>query len=68
MAQHEPGTVERAFQLARSGTCKTLAEIRAQLIKERHVGVSEHLVGPSLRRDLTRLCAEARRGDEPAPG
>lgn len=68
MSQHEPGTVERAFQLARSGTCRTLADIRAQLIRERYAGVSEHLVGPSLRRDLTRLCAAARRGDGSTPG
>ena len=65
MSAIAPGTVERAFELARSGDCATLSDIRARLIREHYTAVSEHLTGPSLRRDLTRLCREARaaRGD-----
>lgn len=56
------GTVQRAFELARTGGYASVAEIRAQLIKERFTSVNEHLTGPSLRRDLAKLCKEARAG------
>lgn len=55
-----PCTVERAYQLARSGDCRGLAEIAAALKRERHEAVDAHLAGPSIKRDLRRLC-EARR-------
>lgn len=48
-------TVERAFELARSGTCKTILEIRSQLKRERYGSVDSHLEGPVLRRQLTAL-------------
>lgn len=56
------GTVQRAFELARSGGYASVAEIRAQLIRERFTSVNEHLTGPSLRRDLAKLCKDARAG------
>lgn len=54
-----PGTVERAFELARSGTCASLSDIRTRLSQEGHEAVQQHLSGPSLRRDLARLCKTA---------
>ncbi|HYD36620.1 MAG TPA: hypothetical protein VEA60_03345 [Allosphingosinicella sp.] len=50
-----PTTVERAFELARLGGCRTLPEIVAVLKGEFHDCVEAHLAGPSIRRDLRRL-------------
>jgi hypothetical protein len=50
-----PSTVERAFELARLGGCRTMPEIVAILKGERHDCVDAHLAGPSIRRDLKRL-------------
>lgn len=57
---HRPGTIERAYQLAGSGTCSTVNEIRAQLKREFHDAVDSHLGSPTLGRQLRRLCAESR--------
>lgn len=54
-----PGTVERAFELARTGRCRTLPDIVALLKQERHDAVEAHLAGPSIRKDLKRLCLAA---------
>lgn len=54
------GTVERAYQLARSGRCRSVGDIRAELKREGLGAVDSHLAGPSLRRELSRLCLEAR--------
>ena len=52
-------TLERAFELARSGGCLGIAEIRAQLKVEGHsLG---QLEGPSLARQLREICAASRR-------
>lgn len=45
-------TVERAFQLARSGDCMSVDDIRKRLMKEGHTSVDSHLTGPSLRKQL----------------
>ena len=50
-----PTTVERAFQLARSGACDSLPSIIAALKGERHESVEAHLAGPSIRKDLKRV-------------
>lgn len=55
------GTVERAFQLARSGDCASLEDIRVLLAKEGYELVSAHLAGPTLRRALLQLCIDARK-------
>jgi hypothetical protein len=54
-------TLERAFELARSGECASTAEIRARLKRERFDSVEAHLQGPSINRQLRLLCEEARR-------
>lgn len=52
-----PTALERAFALARSGTCASVSDIRKQLKEE---GLSDRdLEGPSLLRQLRALCAEA---------
>jgi hypothetical protein len=56
-----PTTVERAFQLARSGACANLPAIAATLKGERHEAVDAHLAGPSIRKDLKRLWEAAAR-------
>jgi hypothetical protein len=55
---HRPGTIERAYQLARSGPCVNLDEIRSQLKREFHESVDSHLSSPSLGRHLRKLCVE----------
>ncbi len=55
-----PSTLERAFTLARSGECPTLNDIRAKLKAENHDQVDAHLAGPSIKRQLTKLCEESR--------
>ena len=54
MTADRPGTVERAFELARTGKHADIAEIVAALKRERHDSVEAHLAGPSIRRDLRR--------------
>jgi len=58
-----PTTLERAFAIARSGTCATVAEIRLKLKRERFDQVEAHLSGPSINRQLRALCEQARRVD-----
>ncbi|HEY1607390.1 MAG TPA: hypothetical protein VGF77_17525 [Allosphingosinicella sp.] len=56
-----PTTLERAFALARSGRCTTVADIRLALKRERFDNVEAHLAGPSLVRQLRAICEEAQR-------
>lgn len=53
-------TIERAFALARSGTCANLHEIRLKLRAERYDQVDAHLAGSAISRQLRELCLEAR--------
>jgi hypothetical protein len=59
-------TLERAFELARSGEYAGVQEIRQQLKKERFESVEAHLAGPSINRQLKALCEESRR-EPPTP-
>ena len=63
----KPNTIERAFELARSGEFRAVEEIRKQLLKERHDQVDSHLSGPMIRRQLRRACADARATATPGP-
>ena len=58
---NRPTTVERAFELARSGTFANVPAIAAALKGERHESVDAHLAGPSIRRDLKRIWEAAAR-------
>lgn len=52
-------TVERAYELARSGRYATISEIRRQLRREGYSHVEGHTLGLGLRRELTRLMRTA---------
>jgi len=54
-AARRPSTVERAFEIARLGTCASLPELAARLKREWHEAVDAHLAGPSIREELRRL-------------
>jgi len=58
-----PTTLERAYQIARSGTCEGVSAIADQLRREGYADGERHLAGRLLRRQLSRLCAEARAAD-----
>ena len=50
-----PTTLERAFELARSGDCQSVQEIRERLRAEGHI--DSQVTGPSLMRQLRGLIA-----------
>jgi hypothetical protein len=58
---HAPTTLERAFTLARSGTCTGVGDLRILLKQEGFDQVEAHLAGPSIARQLRALCDEAKR-------
>jgi hypothetical protein len=59
------GIVERSYQLARSGECAGVADIRRRLRAEGHADATAQLTAsPLLRKDLTRLCLQAQGGFE----
>jgi hypothetical protein len=52
--------LERAYELAKSGNCVSSAQIVQALRRERYEAVDLHLAGAGLRRELNKLCREAR--------
>ena len=65
-----PTTLERAYELARSGQCRTVGDIKSRLQAEGHERVQDRLYGGSLTSALRKLCVEhyiAPEGDEEAP-
>ncbi|SFP56879.1 hypothetical protein [Sphingomonas rubra] len=55
-------TLERAFELADAGSCRTVSDIRRQLTKERHDQVDAHLASGALKKQLlARIAAAAAR-------
>lgn len=54
-----PPLLERAYSLARSGVCASVKDIEKKLRAEGYVQIEAHLSGPSLRRDLRKICAAA---------
>lgn len=57
---HRPTTIERAYELARTGPCVSVDEIRAQLKRERFESVDGHLHGSTITRQLRTLCRNKR--------
>jgi hypothetical protein len=55
-----PTTVERAYQLAKSGGFSGATEIKARLRAEGYMDADAQIYGPTLRSDLRRLCLAAR--------
>ena len=56
----EPSIIERAFELARTGQCGSIDDIRKRLKAEQYSQVDAHLSGISVRRQLLDLCRQAR--------
>lgn len=54
MTDHQ-STVARAFEIARSGTCRTVDELRKRLKAERYESVDSHLSSGSLSKQLRAL-------------
>ena len=53
--------LERAYQLARSGACANVGEIKKRLKAERYDRVDDHLSGKLIIATLKRLCFSADR-------
>jgi hypothetical protein len=53
-------TLERAFEMARSGEFDSAKEIARSLVQEGFDQVAPHLSGPSIKKALSVLCIEAR--------
>ena len=51
--------IERAFELARSGHCRSVSEIIRHLPVEDREAVEEHLAAPDARRQLILMCSNA---------
>lgn len=49
-------TLERAYELARSGSCRTVGDIKTRLQQEGHERVQDRLYGGSLTSALRKLC------------
>jgi len=68
MTQREAATtVERAYQLARSGECAGVDDIRRRMSREGYLDAIPQLAAPSLRRALSKLCQEAQSRTQPSP-
>jgi hypothetical protein len=65
--QDRPRTLERAYELARSGECKGVGEIRQRLKTEGYDNIAGQLYGSTVTRALNGLCAAARASAETAP-
>jgi hypothetical protein len=51
--------IERAFELARSGQCRSVSEIIRRLPPKDRETVETHLAKPNARRELILVCSEA---------
>tara|TARA_R110002167_G_scaffold128715_5_gene311263 strand:+ start:1220 stop:1462 length:243 start_codon:yes stop_codon:yes gene_type:complete len=51
-----PTTIERAYQLAEGGDCRTVGDIKQKLQTEGYERVQENLYGASLTGALRKLC------------
>ena len=57
--------LERAFELSSSGDCKDVVDLERRLKREGYEGVTAHLSGKSLRRQLADAIRQAGRGNQP---
>ncbi len=55
---HRPTTIERAYELARSGDCRTLSDVKQRLSADGHDRIQEHLYGSTVSAALRKLCQE----------
>lgn len=57
---NRPTTIERAYEIARSGSVDNVDAVARQLKREQFEAVDQHLTGASTRATLRRLCLEAK--------
>lgn len=55
---HRPTTLERAYELAREGRCRTVSDIKQALQAEGFDRIQDSLYGPTLSAALRKLCQE----------
>jgi hypothetical protein len=53
---YRPTTIERAYELARSGECRTLSDVKQRLSADGHDRIQEHLYGSTVSAALRKLC------------
>ncbi|SFS81151.1 hypothetical protein [Brevundimonas viscosa] len=58
MSNLRPTTLERAYELAREGRCRTVSDIKQALSSEGYDRIQDALYGPSLTADLRKLCQQ----------
>lgn len=60
-----PSTLERAFELAKSGECRSFTEVARRLVSEGFSDARSQLDGQSIRKQISALLTEAaaRRAD-----
>ena len=57
--EERPSVIERAFQIAKSGTVGSVADLSGQLVAEGYANAEQILAGRSLSLQVTRMIAEA---------
>jgi len=63
-----PTTIERAYQLAESGSCRTVGDVKQQLNAEGFERVQESLYGSSVTAALRKLCQASYTGPDEEAG
>jgi len=58
MSSHRPTTLERAYELAKSGRCRTVGDIKTALSSEGFDRIQDSLYGPTLTAALRKLCQD----------
>ena len=53
---HRPTTLERAYELAREGRCRTVSDIKQALSAEGFDRIQDSIYGPTLSAALRKLC------------
>ena len=55
----DTSVIERAFELAKSGLCRSVSEIIRRLPVQDRAVVEAHLARPAARRELILICSDA---------
>jgi hypothetical protein len=55
-----PGTIERALELARTGTLQNLSDLKKKLAAEGHDSIDAHISGMAIKRQLATLMKAAK--------
>lgn len=61
---YRPGTVERAYQLAKSGEFETARQIKVQLDREGYIDGYSQISGVAMARELGRICRARRAAND----